>query len=126
MPSGDAAVVCMDGFDLIQRRVIEEKCFAALVVEFSNSDPLKSPVMLRFIHECSVRKLPLNEGKQVVKALNAVILGGELDGITGVLLHERSKSAKLAMRTLALLSIDVVSQASVQHWAGLFLFRRRF
>ena len=80
MPSGDAVVVCMDGFDLIQRGLFERKNFSRLVAEFSDEVPPKSSVMLRFLHECNIRNLPLSEGKQVVKALNGILLRGELDG----------------------------------------------
>lgn len=93
--------------------------------EFSDDNPPKSPVMQRFVFECNLRKLPLGEGKQVVKTLNSLILGGELDGF-GMLRRARDKSAKITMCTLSLRSIDLVSQASVQHWAGLFCFAAGF
>lgn len=58
----------------------------------------------------------------MAKALKGIILAGEFDGVTGLMRHDRLKSAKIAMRTLSLLSLDRVSQASVQHWACLFCF----
>ena len=76
--------------------------------------------------ECQVRNLPLNEGKSVIRRLNTAILGGEVDGVSGVLRHSRNKSAKLACRSLALLSMDEVGQAAVQHWAGMTCFALGF
>ena len=49
-------------------------------------------------------------------------MGGELDGVTGQLRHSREKSAKLAGRSLAFVSLDEVNQAAVQHWTGLACF----
>ena len=50
-----------------------------------------------------------------------VILGGELDGVSGCLMHERTKGHSFIDRSLASLSLQSVSQAAVQHWCGLFV-----
>ena len=44
--------------------------------------------MKRFCKECKKRKLPLNKGKSVIKRFFSTILGGELDGIGGWLMHQ--------------------------------------
>ena len=82
--------------------------------------------MKRFGKECKKRKLPLNKGKAVIKSFCSTILGGELDGIAGWLMHERGKGLKFIGRSLALLSLPKVSQAAMQHWCGLFCFMASF
>ena len=49
-----------------------------------------------------------------------------MDGVTGKVSHSREKSFKFMCKTLALLSLDSVSQTSLQHWAGLFCFGAGF
>ena len=53
-------------------------------------------------------------------------LGGELDGVVGVLMHARDKGSRLANRTLAILSLEQVPQVTVQHWAGFVCFMASF
>ncbi len=59
--------------------------------------------MARFVMECRRRNLPLNVGKEVMQDFCATILGGELDGVAGTLMHARDKGSRLANRTLAIL-----------------------
>ena len=62
--------------------------------------------------------LPLSVGKELIGLVNAGILGGELDGVGGVLRHARDQTHVLFNRSLALLSLPTVGQVAVQHWAG--------
>ena len=78
------------------------------------------------MQECRKRGLPLNEGKSVLQSYCATILGGELDGVAGRLMHARDKSFRLSARSLALLSLPLVPQVAAQHWAGLFCFMASF
>ena len=50
----------------------------------------------------------LNVGKSVVHAYNSVILGGEVDGVQGVLRHDRAKGHAFVNKSLALLSFQDV------------------
>ena len=59
-------------------------------------------------------------------AVNSTMLGGELDGVLGVLRHSREKGQVLALRSLALLSLRSVPQVAVQHWAGSYCFAAGF
>ena len=95
MPKGDAAVVCMDGFDLITRQVKDSKYIyiyiqhvAAVVL---NNTKVKSPVMANFVKQCELRGLPLNLGKEVIHATNSTIFGRDLDGSLGSLRHSKEK-----------------------------------
>lgn len=115
-PLEQVAVTCIDGFDVVSRVPPEQpRAPDGRLFSMSNFS--------------SVRKelgLPLNVGKQVIRSYNASLLGGELDGRTGVLRHERVKSHKLVNKTLALLSFKTVSQAPLQHWAGVYAFAAGF
>ena len=82
--------------------------------------------MSKFVAECASRNLPLNAGKEVIRASHATILGGTLDGDTGALRHAADKGHKLVARTLALLSLKLVPQAALQHWTGSFCFAAGF
>ena len=75
VPQGDAAITCMDGFDLLTRVQLDSKVFK-LACEELDASAVRSPVMERFVAECQVRNLPLNEGKSVIRRLNTAILGG--------------------------------------------------
>ena len=53
-------------------------------------------------------------------------VGGELDGISGCLMHDRAKGHRFICRSLAILSLPKVSRAAIQHWSGLFIFLASF
>ncbi len=56
----------------------------------------------------------------------ATTLGGELDGVAGVIMHARDKCLRFFKRSLALLALAEVPQVSLQHWAGLFCVMSSF
>ena len=60
--------------------------------------------MQAFVDRAEEHGLPLNIGKEVVNSYNSMILGGELDGVSGYLRHTRVKSHALNNKTLALLA----------------------
>ena len=73
--------------------------------------------------------LPLNVRKEVVCAVDAAILGSELNGRSGLLRHRRDKSMKLfgyCLGIVALLALAQTGQALLQHWRGLFCFAAGF
>ena len=116
----------MDGFDLITRLKIVRGHLVGAHTELRFDEKGKSLEMSRFVTECRRRGLPLNEGKSVMQSFCASILGGELDGVAGVLMHSREKGFRMFNRSLALLSLPEVPQVSCQHWAGLFCFMAQF
>lgn len=115
-PLEQVAVTCIDGFDVVSREPPEH----------ARDSGGRLFSLAAFASVCAQLGLPLNAGKQVVQAYNASLLGGELDGRTGVLRHERAKSHKLMNKTLALLSFPAVAQAPLQHWAGVYAFAAGF
>ena len=115
-PQGDAVITCMDGFDRIT------KVYTA--AELSRTK--KCDDLLRFNEMAAKIGLPMNVSKQVICSVNAAILGCELDGVAGLLRHRRDKTRNLFNRTLALLALQEVGQAAVQHWSGLFCFAAGF
>ena len=121
-PPGDVAVVCMDGVDVVSKIIAEGKTFRGLYSDLSKEGSQKSRLMRKFVKECHKRGLPLNAGKSICKSFCATILGGELDGISGCLMHDRAKGHRFICRSLAILSLPKVSQAAIQHWSGLFCF----
>ena len=64
--------------------------------------------------------LHLNASKQFIHGLRASVLGGEIDGLSGRIMHSREKGLKLMLKALVLLTFGQVSQTHVQHWCGLF------
>ena len=84
-PKKDAAVVCMDGFDLMTRFSTHEKCREKVIAFLATFGATKCPIMDRFVSECDRLQLPLNAGKAILQSFSATVLGGELDGIIGCL-----------------------------------------
>ena len=76
MPAGDAAVVCMDGFDLLTKHVDNKKYVQHVAAVVLDPAKTKSPVMAKFVAECKLRNLPLNLGKEVINVANSTLLGG--------------------------------------------------
>ena len=105
IPDKQISVVCMDGFDVIRRIQELGDMLAAQQVH-------ESPEHRRFVDRCAAIGLPLNVGKRLVGALHGPILGGELDGLQGRLLHARSKAHKLVGKSLALVSMGTWTQAA--------------
>lgn len=115
-PLSQAALACIDGIDLVSKvppsrpRTSQGKLF-----------PLD-----KFVQVCNKLGLPLSVGKAVVESYNSSLLGGEVDGIAGVLRHDRTKAHRLINKTLALLSFPEVGQAPLQHWTGVYAFAAGF
>ena len=86
----------------------------------------KSPVMQNFVNACSKFGLPLNLGKSVVRSFVGACLGGELDGVSGILRVSQEKSHVFASKTAAILSCKQVNQVACQHWAGVACFSAGF
>ena len=126
IPKGDVAVVCMDGIDILTKLVEEEGTFKGVYKSLKYTTKGRSRFMKRFVHECKRRGLPLNIGKSVCRQFCSTVLGGEVDGLAGVLMHERSKGHKFIAKSLCVLSLDKVNQATVQHWSGCFCFLASF
>ena len=115
MPKGDElTVVCMDGVDHLRK----VKAAAAAVEETSGHR--------RFAEECQRLGLPLNAGKRLIAGSYASLLGGELDGVAGVLAHAKDKNAKFMSKSIALCSMRSWSAAALQHWTGVFCFGAGF
>ena len=55
----------------------------------------------QFVDTCDNLKLPLNAGKRLVRALGGPVLGGEIDGVRGLLSHNRGKGLELFARYVA-------------------------
>ena len=119
LPEGDVSIVCMDGFDFIKRVKMLGDMFDAPSRE-------RSKEMESFITTCRDLGLPLNASKQLIQGLRASVLGGEVDGLSGRIMHSREKGFKMMLKTLALLTLDRVSRTHVQHWCGLFCFAAGF
>ena len=97
------------------------KCTAA-----SAGAPEESPAHRAVVEKCANLNLPLNAGKQVIGAIHGSLLGGELDGVRGVLSVARGKSAKLAAKAVVLAALPRWLAAVVQHWVGLYCFGAMF
>ena len=89
MPDDEIAVTCMDGFDLVSKVRLINGTLAGGEVEGGRVPGGRSGIMTRFVQECNKRGLPLNAGESVIGDFCGVILGGELDGVRGVLRHSR-------------------------------------
>ena len=109
----------MDGFDYVERVNL-------LGPAFNGTGPKRSEEVSDFVETSRKLGLPLNVSKSFIRGLRANTLGGGIDGITGKVSHSREKSSTFMCKTLALLSLDSVSQTSLQHWAGLFCFGAGF
>ncbi len=117
VPEGDISVVCMDGFDFFRRlRVFRDGI---------DQESL-SREHGRFVAACAAIGLPLNAGKRLVRGLSAQMLGGELDGVRGVLGLAREKGHRLIAKSLCLVSGGCWSRAALQHWAGHLCFAANF
>ena len=110
LPEPDIAVVCMGGFDYVER-------VSLLDSAFDGTGPQRFKEVSDFVDACRKLNFPLNASKSLVRGLRANTLGGEIDGVIGKVSHSREKNCKLMCKTLALLSLDSVSQTSRQHWA---------
>ena len=119
LPEGDVSIVCMDGFDFIRRVKVLGDMFDTL--SRKRSDEMGS-----FINTCRDLGLPLNASKQLIHGLRASVLGGEIGGLNGRIIHSREKGRKLMLKTLLLLTFGQVSQTHVQHWCGLLCFASGF
>ena len=123
---GDAVVGCMDGADYFTRLRI-----VGVVLRRSDGGELPKPgevhpVMAAFVRTCKSLGLPRNLGTQAIQEFHGAVLGGELDGIKGVLRVALEKAHGFVSRTCALFAEEQVTQVGCQHWSGLFCFAARF
>ena len=88
LPEGDVSIVCMDGFDFIRRVKVLGDMFDA--PSRKRSDEMES-----FINTCRGLGLPLNASKQLIHGLRASVLGGEIDGFNGRIMHSREKGHEI-------------------------------
>ena len=117
-PEDDISLVCLDGFDYIRKTD-----FSSLLGKGSLKSSSAHEKFIRTSHKLG---LPLNAAKSLVKAYKGPILGGEVDGCLGRVQHARDKGLKLMATTLVLLAKDFVTQANMQHWAGVACFAASF
>ena len=82
--------------------------------------------MDRFVGLCKQLGLPLNAGKAVMHAYSSTILGGEFDGVEGVIKHAVDKGQAFIMRVATVVSANAVSQVMLQNVAGHFCFMSSF
>ena len=123
---GGAVVACMDGFDFFTRLQLLSKELVSVEGSPIESRAGKSAVMSIFIDACKKLGLPLNFGKSVVRSFVGACLGGELDGISGILRVSQDKSHGFACKSAAMLSCKQVNQVASQHWAGVACFSAGF
>ena len=64
----------------------------------------RSPAMQICVDACNKFGLPLNFGKSVVRSFVGACLGGELDGVSGILRVSQEKTHAFASKTAAILS----------------------
>ena len=119
LPEPDVAVVCMDGFDYVER----VNLFGSA---FNGTGPKRFKEVSDFVDTCRKSGLPLGVSKSLIRGLRANTLGGEIDGLCGKVSHSRENSFQFMCKTLAFLSLDSVAQTSLPHWAGLFYFGAGF
>ena len=86
----------------------------------------RNPVMEGFVAACKKLGLPINLGKQVIQDFYGTVLGGEMDGLAGVLRVAPEKTHRFVARTAGLLADTCVTQVACQHWSGLFCFSAGF
>ena len=115
LPEGDVSICCVDGFGFTRRVKVLGDMFDA-------PSRKRSDEMGSFINTCRDLGLPLNASKQLIHGLRASVLGGEVDGFNGRIMHSREKGIKLMLKTLVFLTFGQVSQTHVQHWCGLSCF----
>ena len=91
LPEGPVVtVICMDGYDHLEA----VRRNAVAVVQEEASEPHR-----RFSDVCARLGLPLAKGKKLVRGTLGPLLGGEVDGSLGLLIHGRDKTAKLVVKT---------------------------
>ena len=123
---GDALVGCMDGADYFTRLKVVHGTLQRSNGEVIPPEGERNPVMAGFVGACEKLGLPINLGKQVIRDFHGAVLGGELDGIQGVLRVAPEKSHRFVAKTCALLAEKKVTQVACQHWAGLYCFGAGF
>lgn len=108
-------------------REAAEKAVYEEVVRLNLLDPSCSSVPVSsFVRFCKQSNIPLSAGKSVVRALRATILGGDLDGLRGMLSHSREKTMKLMLESLGMVCLPKWVSGNLRHWAGLFCLVAQF
>ena len=85
---GAWVLVCLDGLDVV--RAVSGRSAARSAAEAG-----RERFRDQFVDTCDNLKLPLNAGKRLVRALGGPVLGGEIDGVRGLLSHNRGKGLEL-------------------------------
>ena len=81
-------MVYLDGLSVV--RAVSDR-FAARSAAEAGRERLRD----QFVDTCDNLKLLLNAGKRLVRALGGPVLGGEIDGVRGLLSHNRGKGLEL-------------------------------
>ena len=123
---GDALVGCMDGADYFTRLKVVHGVLQRSDGGELPPEGVRHPVMKGFVNACEGLGLPINHGKQIIQEFHNAVLGGEMDGIGGVLRVAPEKSHGFVAKTCALLAEQEVTQVACQHWAGLYCFEAGF
>ena len=79
---GAWVLVYLDGLDVV--RAVSGRSAARSAAE-AGRERLRD----QFVDTCDNLKLSLNAGKRLVRALGGPVLGGEIDGVRGLLSHKR-------------------------------------
>ncbi|CAK0861135.1 unnamed protein product, partial [Prorocentrum cordatum] len=79
-----------------------------------------------FVNTCGIFGIPLAIGKRLVPSFRTAILGGELDGTRGVLLHSREKGFRLLAKPAGLMTMESWTEAALHHWSVLYGFGAGF
>ena len=116
---GAWVLVYLDGLDVV--RAVSDR-FAARSAAEAGRERLRD----QFVDTCDNLKLPLNAGKRLVRALGGPVLGGEIDGVRGLLSHNRGKGLELFARYVAFLGEEHWTGQGLQQIVGYFSFACRF
>ena len=120
IPQGDfLSVVYLDNYDEI--RILKK-----VQAELEEVDRAPTATHQRFNEVCGELGLPLNLGKQLIRAWSGAMQGGEFDGRAGVLKLGRDKLESFTGMTLALLRQSLVGEFALRHWVGKAAFAAAF
>ena len=112
---GAWVLVYLDGLDVV--RAVSGRSAAGSAAE-AGRERLRD----QFVDTCDNLKLPLNAGKRLVRALGGPVVGGEIDGVRGLLSHNRGKGLELFARYVAFLGEEHWTGQGLQQIVGYFSF----
>lgn len=117
-PEDDSvSVVYLDSYD--EARKIKMGC--AQVLEGKPSVRHQA-----FVDTCNSLKLPLNQAKSLVGAVQGILQGGELDGARGAFEASRDKKLSIASLAMALLGSGRATEFELRRFAGKAIFAMSF